>query len=276
MRSFLLAAALCGVASTTPCDVDSYYASVSKYLASEPTSREEWSSLIDALEDLLQSTHTVIPYSASTTDVWDALGVLDADEENPSKVVEIYSNRSVDFDTHGQSTGWNREHLFCRSYGLFDSGPDYSDLFNLRPADENVNSARGNLYFDNCYDSSCIAPAQEEAASDTARNSDKFMPSASERGDIARSAFYMALRYSGAEPGTEELTLSDKPCVDCHAFGKLSTLLEWAAADPVTESEVHRNDLTCSDYQTNRNPFIDFPWLSNMFLVQPLLEQVAS
>jgi endonuclease I len=48
--------------------------------------------------------------------------------------------------------GWNREHLWPNSYG-FDidvttTWPALRDLFNLRPCDSQVNSSRGNKYYD--------------------------------------------------------------------------------------------------------------------------------
>ena len=39
----------------------------------------------------------------------------------------------------------------------------------------------------------------------------------------------------------------------------LSTLLEWHRLDPVSDYEIHRNNLIYNNYQHNRNPFIDFP-----------------
>lgn len=51
--------------------------------------------------------------------------------------VEIYSLRAVSKNLAGKPEGWNREHLWPRSYGLI-SGPSLTDLHNIRPADVNV------------------------------------------------------------------------------------------------------------------------------------------
>jgi endonuclease I len=238
------------------CNVSTYYESIPALHNAPPSKREDWISLAQSLFELLMNTHNVIPYTSSSTDVWDALQVLDQDPGNSSRVWLIYSNRSELGTHHGDSTGWNREHVIPRSYGLFDNGPDYSDLHNLRASDSNVNSARNNLYYDDCYpaqDPSCQQPAHVEAAPDTAKNSLKFMPPEDVKGDLARSAFYMALRYNGSsqEANTEQVVLSPCSCVASHKFGNLTTLLRWAERDVVDSGEAARNNLTCTLFQVS-------------------------
>src|SRR6266496_1041937 len=105
--------------------------------------------------------HHVIHYSGGATDVTAALKVLDQDPNNTNNVILIYSGRSDPAAKFNASDGWNREHLWCNSYGLDSSEPAYSDLFNLRPEDVNVNSARGNKYYDtsNTNDANYAYPA---------------------------------------------------------------------------------------------------------------------
>lgn len=239
------------------CEPEEYYSTITALDSGPPTNRNEWQQLYSSLHALLVQTHVVIPYTSDDTDVWDALRVVDQDPNNDQNVWLLYANRTEPFITHGDNDGWNREHVIPRSYGLFDNGPDYSDVHNLRASDASVNSARGNLYFDNCepsVDSTCTRPAHVEAAPDTAKNSFQFYPSAYRKGDIARGVFYMALRYNGTggengESNTEQLRLTDCPCRDTHAFGKLTTLLEWAREDEVDATELTRNNLTCSLFQ---------------------------
>ena len=42
-------------------------------------------------------------------------------------------------------------------------------------------------------------------------------------------------------------------------MGTLSTLIEWHLDDPVDDSERLRNQLIFTDYQGNRNPYVDDP-----------------
>jgi hypothetical protein len=151
-----------------------------------------------------------------------------------------------------------------KSYGIGYSGPDYSDLHALYACDWSVNSARSNRFYDAC-ESGCTSPAHAEAAATTAKDTQRFQPEASRRGDLARSMFYMAVRYDGAEPYTTDLELADAPVSSSSTFGNLSTLLRWHAADPVSDAERTRNELVCG-YQRNRNPFVDHPeWAACVF-----------
>lgn len=92
-------------------------------------------ALMEKLNSIV-SPHRSLPYR----EVWDALMILDAadidDPEASSEVIEIYSLRPVPKLLAGKQEGWNREHLWPRSYGLTD-GPSLTDLHNIRPADVN-------------------------------------------------------------------------------------------------------------------------------------------
>ncbi|KAA0058187.1 extracellular ribonuclease isoform X3 [Cucumis melo var. makuwa] len=188
--------------------------------------------------------------------VWDALKILDAaDVDKPeasSAIVEIYSQRIVSKSLAGKPEGWNREHLWPRSYGL-RRGPSLTDLHNIHPADANVNSSRGNKYFGECQVKSpeCLKPASKEAASDTETDKEKWAPPKRVRGDIARAVMYMAVSYG--------FHLSDSPNKGNNEMGLLSTLLKWNEGDPPSREEKLRNDRICKFYQHNRNPFIDHP-----------------
>ena len=121
-------------------------------------------ALRSALHQIIHD-HRVIPYSGGATDVTAALKILDQDPNNTNNVVLIYSRRADPAAKFNAADGWNREHLWCNSYGLDSIEPAYSDLFNLQPEDVNVNSARGNKYYDtsNTNDQNYSNPATPEA-----------------------------------------------------------------------------------------------------------------
>ncbi|KAI5568614.1 hypothetical protein BDE02_12G025800 [Populus trichocarpa] len=231
-------------------DVSSYYASVKGL---------EGKALKKKLHSVI-SKHQSLSYK----EVWDALKFLDATNvdrpQASSGIVEIYSLRAVSKNLAGKPEGWNREHLWPRSYGLI-SGPSLTDLHNIRPADVNVNSSRGNKYYGECNKKSirCLKPANKEAAFDTETDKERWTPPTKVRGDIARAIMYMAECYGLHQPGGQNLHLSDSPSIENREMGLLSTLLKWNEVDPPSREEKLRNDRVCKFYQHNRNPFVDHP-----------------
>jgi endonuclease I len=92
------------------------------------------------------------------------------------------------------------------------------------------------------------------------------------RGDVARAAFYMDVRYEG-DGGEPDLILTDNaalieptgPGAAEGYMGILSTLLAWHREDPVDPKERVRNEVVYWN-QRNRNPFIDHPeWVGCVF-----------
>ena len=214
--------------------------------------------------------HTRIPYTHSTSiDSVHALKDLDKSNGVDGTLKLIYSRR-IEAAAAFPGT-WNREHLWPNSYGLGTSSkPSYTDLHNLRPADANVNSSRGNKLYDlsNLLDANYASPAHHEAL-ETSRDTDSWEPPDDVKGDIARALFYMDVRYSGDHEDEPDLVLTnDLSLVQLYTpyFGRLSTLLKWHFDDPVDDSEIERNDLIHLNYQHNRNPFVDYPdWVNTIY-----------
>lgn len=221
-----------------------------------------------ALHEIIND-HIIIPYSSSSFDTADALRILDQDPVNPARVFLFYAQRSEATNTF---PAWNREHLWPQSYGV-DFEPARSDLFNLRAEDETVNSERGNKYFDitTTNGPGYRFPAHAEATQ-CSTDIDSWEPPPHVKGDIARSLFYMDVRYEGDRGNEEQLRLTDAVAAIGTAnpnMGKLSTLLRWHGEDPVDAAERRRNDLIFERYQRNRNPFIDHPeWVNLVFRPQ--------
>jgi len=192
----------------------------------------------------------------------------------PGTVKLIYSDHEPQGAApSGQSRPWNREHLWPKSHGVGFDGADFTDVHHLRPADVNVNSARGNKYFAACGivepPDSCRSPAHAEAAATTSTDNEVWLPPTEVRGDIARALFYMELRYSGVG-GDPRLELTDCPTeVSDTKLAYLSQLIEWHQADPVNEAERNRNNRVCERWQGNRNIFVDFPDLVGELFGEP-------
>jgi hypothetical protein len=135
-----------------------------------------------------------------------------------------------------------------------------SDIFNLRPVDVSVNSSRGNKYYDVATPPGSSYPDAPESSYDA----DSWEPRTADKGPIARSLFYMAVRYDGTDPDVPDLELSDTPNPAMFRFGKLSTLLAWHRQFPVTAAERTRNQIVFTSYQHNRNPFVDHAEFADM------------
>jgi endonuclease I len=206
-------------------------------------------ALRSALHGIIDN-HTGVSYST----VWTALRETDEDPNNPNNVIELYSGTSISKTSNGgDPDDWNREHTWAQSHGDFGTatGPG-TDLHHLRPTDVTVNSTRGNKDFDNGGSAVSECP-------DCFTDANSFEPADHAKGDVARMLFYMAVRYEG-DDGWPNLELNDSTSngsVPLH--GRISVLLAWHAADPVSATERRRNDIIYTDWQGNRNPFIDHP-----------------
>ena len=177
----------------------------------------------------------------------------DEDPTNSANVILLYTGRSQSKSSFGGGVNdWNREHVWAKSHGDFGtSKPCGSDLHHMKPTDASVNSSRGSLDFDN-------GGSYHSEATECKSDNDSWEPRDDVKGDIARMMFYMCVRYEGTG-GELDLELVDYTGTGTAPnFGKLSTLLQWHADDPVDQFEIDRNDAIYG-YQNNRNPFIDHP-----------------
>lgn len=210
------------------------------------------------------SLHTIISTGVtklSYDGVWTALKDTDEDPANPSNVIELYTGDSVPkSDNGGGADQWNREHVWAKSHGDFGTatGPG-TDVHHLRPEDVSVNSDRGNLDFDD-------GGAENDEAPGNYADADSWEPRDEVKGDVARMIFYMSVRYEG-DDGFADLEVNDLVGNgSAPHIGRLSTLLEWNAADPPSAFEMRRNDVIYDDYQHNRNPFVDHPeWADSIW-----------
>lgn len=204
--------------------------------------------LKNELAALITSTHTTtISYSQLQT----LLKSSDVDPDNPSNLLLIYGSQSS--GTHQRSRSingsWNREHVYAKSKGtpnLGTSGPG-SDGHHLRPADNTLNSTRGNLSFDD---------GTGAMAYKTSRGG--WYPGDEWKGDVARILMYMYVRYN-----TRCLPLNITFAPSTYSADFPDILLKWNAEDPVSQFEIQRNNIVAQT-QHNRNPFIDNPYLATV------------
>lgn len=257
-----------------------YYDSVSSGSASALRS-----SLHAVIDD-----HTRYPYSSASIDTWDILDFADEDPIDPSRVLDIYKNASYP-KAGGGNTNYNREHTWPKSLGFPDdvaSNYPYTDTHMLMLADVGYNSGRGNKPFGNC-NASCTeyptgAYAGQGGGSGVFPGNSNWSDGqiwqvwSKLKGNVARAIFYMDVRYEGgthgvtgaAEPDlrlTDDISLIGPSSGNASVayMGLLSVLLQWHAEDPVTASEVLRNDAV-QTYQGNRNPFVDHPeWVACIY-----------
>lgn len=210
-------------------------------------------SLKNALHNIIKG-HMSYKYS----DTQPFYKVIDRDPYDSNKMYFIYTGLT------NISTGYNKEHVWAKSHGKFeDKYPMHSDLHNLHPCNNNLNSSRGNLDFDEGG-----KVLSSYYGNNKIDNGNSFEPSDFSKGDVARTIFYMAVRYEG-DNDEMDLEVSSPSSNNYYDFssgadgihGNFDALYKWATSgqDPVDDYEVSRNNIIYSDYQHNRNPFIDHP-----------------
>jgi len=190
------------------------------------------------------------------------LNYADSDPANENNIICIYTRRSQANTTWGSGGDFiNREHVWAKSHGNFVGiRPMDGDAFNLHPADASVNITRSNYDFDEC---SGLPGAILIAEANAYYTPTQFEPQDAAKGEVARTLFYMAVRYEGTD-GEINLEMIDQVGnYPNPKFGKLSTLLQWNNDFPPTPNERRRNERV-SEAQKNRNPFIDHPEYANM------------
>ncbi|MBN2842023.1 MAG: endonuclease [Sedimentisphaerales bacterium] len=175
--------------------------------------------------------------------------ICDRDPAKSSNLILCYNLASVTAAWDGGNT-WNREHVWPQSKQPGDASNstkgNLGDPHSLRPCNPSINSSRSN------------APFGGATLTGSYRyNGSFYFPGDGDKGNIARSLFYSATRYSGltlvnGTPGTNQM-------------GDLASLLRWHYMDVPDEFERMRNHKIYSRaynpsyYTNNRNAFVDHP-----------------
>jgi endonuclease I len=179
------------------------------------------------------------------------MSLLDRDPSNSSRILLIYNRTSVS-GTWDSGVTWNREHIWPES---LLSGSQNQDAFNLRPANPVINSERGNDPFGTVNTNS--QPTTFGPVNSNNGSGSYWFPGNADKGDVARTIFYMATRYSN-------LNVANGQAGNLR-MGDLQSLLRYHYQDAPDDFERRRNHYIYSQslnptyYQGNRNPYIDRP-----------------
>ena len=218
-------------------------------------------ALKQAVQDIIANPAVV--HAHNYGDIIDILKTADQNPKNSNEVWLMYVEQSrskLEFQDTGINTGkWNREHIYPQSRGGFTDGtesiPDginvwlptnandilagHADAHHLRAEDGAENSLRSNKDY---------GLTGYNGPSGTM---------GSWKGDVARSVFYMAVRYNALS-----IVNGDIADTTVGQLGDLASLLTWNTLDPSDDFEMNRNNYIYT-WQVNRNPFIDYPELAN-------------
>ena len=219
-------------------------------------------TLKQALQNIIADPNLV--HAHNYGDITDILKVADQNPMNSNKIWLMYVEQSrakIDFQETSSNVGkWNREHIYAQSRGGFadatsswadgisvwlptnanDIAAGHADAHHLRAEDGAENTTRSNRNYGVDYN----GPAGNAG---------------SWKGDVARSLFYMAVRYNGLN--VVNGNPADSPTTS-GTIGDLASLLTWNSVDPRDDFEMNRNNYIYT-WQVNRNPFIDYPSLAN-------------
>lgn len=202
--------------------------------------------------------------------------------DNDGSVLDIYSENPNGSDSYNYQHGvkkcgnyssegdcYNREHVIPQSF-FNSASPMVSDIHFIRPTDGKVNGMRSNYPFGTVSSPSFTSKNGSKlgSSSSTGYTGTVFEPINEFKGDIARMVFYFVTRYESRLSGFSSGNMLGNTTYPGLQTWELNVLLAWAAQDPVSPSEIERNNASYV-YQGNRNPYIDHPeWVQAVWGTQ--------
>ena len=233
------------------------------------------------LKSLIRN-HTAIPYGSGKGCTWEVFYYSDRNEEG--YIMDMYCDSWVKVTTAGdKASGCNIEHSFAKSWWGGAENDAYKDCYHLNPSNSTANSARGNYPLG--------VPVKEFKSNTGSLKVGKihhdslnvdfwvFEPKDEYKGDFARAYFYMATCYGRNADGsvdnvctkyngwrTDNKDVGSKFAMQNFNYLEFQpweqeVLIQWHRMDPVSEKEIKRADAV-SNFQHNRNPYIDYPYLA--------------
>lgn len=214
--------------------------------------------LFGALNTLMGNTSRIGNSSFSYNSLRDQYKNVDKDLNRSGYIIGYYNGASFSGVWDSGKT-WNREHTWPQSKGADKSIPMGHDMQSVRPTHTSVNSSRGN---DAYGESGSYYDPDEVSISNSYYKTTNM---GSYRGDAARVILYDYIVYGEAGGHKNKLYNGNAQLLSkfgsAGVFESAAVLLKWHMNDPVSLTEMVRND-GAQTYQGNRNPFIDYPELA--------------
>lgn len=217
--------------------------------------------------------HTVIPYGKGAENTWGVFFYSDRNEQG--YCMDMYCDDWQLLSTPGMvADGCNIEHSFAKSWWGGAKNDAYQDCYHLNPSNATANSSRSNYPLgvptQDLKDQAVTGSLRVGKATYAGQTFWVFEPKDEYKGDFARAYFYMATCYGDELTWRKDNTdvgsyFAMRASNDSEEYlefldWEIDILLAWHRQDPVSEKEINRQDAV-SDFQHNRNPYIDYPEL---------------
>ncbi|MCQ2328080.1 MAG: endonuclease [Paludibacteraceae bacterium] len=225
--------------------------------------------------------HTVIPYGDGS---WNVFYYADRDTVT-GLCMDMYCDDWKPLNSPGdKAAGCNVEHSFAKSWWGGAENDAYKDCYHLNPSNSTANGSRSNYPLGvpvKDFKDPSVTGSLKVGKRTHATLGDHFVfePKDEYKGDFARAYFYMATCYGKDLNGNIDPVctkykgwrLDNKDVGSMFAMQndtylefqdwEIEVLLAWHRLDPVSGKELQRMNAV-SNFQHNRNPFIEYPCLA--------------
>ena len=211
-------------------------------------STQSKSVVLSTLRTLMKTTHKK---QTSYGECQSYADETDCENENTT-IVTLYTSYKSKQSEYNSGSGWNREHVWPKSLGGFNTSGAGADLHHIRPSENKTNGDRGNLKYGEVNGGT--ASKGNLSGIIGGYKGSYYEPLDNVKGDVARICLYVYVRYGGELSKCNSIT---------NVFQSVDVLLAWCEMDPVDTWEMGRNEVV-QKIQGNRNVFIDYPeyaWL---------------
>ena len=241
--------------------IENYYSSVN-------TTTDE--GLFTKLRSVISANYHSIGYK----NLYTAYAKTDVREDG--YIRDLYSNMT-NYPTNSRQCGsyhdigdcYNREHTIPQSWWGGGESNQGCDIYIVYPSDGKINGTRSNWPFGETSTGKTYSLTGDPSGNRLGTSDDSsivsgtvFEPFDDRKGDMARTYFYAATRWSNSSGWTGgaggSVFGSGSNTLFNFKQSYLNLLLKWHALDPVDEYEINRTN-EAQKLQGNRNPFIDHP-----------------